>query len=173
MPKLVVLSEGFKDRSCELKAGEKTTVGRLEDNSFFIPEPSVSGHHCEVFIKGADVFVKDLNSTNGTFVDDNRILEGMVKPGQTLRLGQLELRLDNGAPPASAKKSAEPLPTNMKTGVRLNDLEQAAHTTKVDVNPAFKKKSDKVNRLFIGIGVALGVIVVLLLIYAVLGPSGQ
>jgi pSer/pThr/pTyr-binding forkhead associated (FHA) protein len=167
MPKLVVLSEGYKDRSCELKAGEKSTVGRLEDNVFQIPEPSVSGHHCEIQLNGSEVVIKDLNSTNGTFIDDNRITQQVLKPGQVLRLGQVEVRLEDGAGAAAAKKAGEPLPL-MQTGIRLNDLELTAHTAKLDVNPAFKKKSDKINRLFVGIGIALGAIIVVLLIIAVL-----
>jgi len=68
MPRLVLLTEGFTGRSFELKA-ERSTVGRLEDNNFQIPAPSVSSHHCEILLKGNDVTVKDLDSTNGTFIN--------------------------------------------------------------------------------------------------------
>jgi hypothetical protein len=90
-----------------------------------------------------------------------------------MRLGQVEIRLENGAPVATApaKKAGEPLPA-VQAGVRLNDLEATAHTTKIEVNPAFKKKSDKINRVFVAIGIALGVIIVGLLVYALLRPSG-
>ena len=64
MPRLVVLSEGLTGRSHELKA-ETTSVGRVEDNVFQIPDPSVSSHHCEILLKGSDVIIRDLNSTNG------------------------------------------------------------------------------------------------------------
>ena len=57
MAKLVLLSEGFTGRSYDLKA-EKTTVGRVEDNAFQIPEQSVSSHHCEVLLRGSDVVVQ-------------------------------------------------------------------------------------------------------------------
>ena len=53
MAKFVVLSEGYTGRTYELKV-DKTTVGRLEDNTFQIPEPSVSSHHCEVMLRGHD-----------------------------------------------------------------------------------------------------------------------
>ena len=65
MAKLVVLSVGMTGRTQELK-GEKTTIGRVEDNTFQIAEPSVSSHHCEVLLRGKEVVVRDLNSTNGT-----------------------------------------------------------------------------------------------------------
>ena len=51
MAKLVVLSAGMTGRTQELKV-EKTTIGRVEDNTFQIAEPSVSSHHCEVLLRG-------------------------------------------------------------------------------------------------------------------------
>ena len=81
MAKLVVLSTVMAGRSHELKV-DKTTIGRVEDNSFQIAEPSVSSHHCEVLMRGSDVVVKDLNSTNGTFINGEKVTEGVLKPGQ-------------------------------------------------------------------------------------------
>src|SRR5215471_16335525 len=100
MAKLVVLSEGLTGKSYELKA-DKTTIGRLDDNNFQISEGSVSSHHCEVLLRGKDVVIKDLSSTNGTFVNGERVTsEAPLKPGQILRLGQIEMRLETGeAPP--------------------------------------------------------------------------
>ena len=71
MAKLVVLTQSLAGRSCDL-SGERTTVGRVEDNIFQIAEPSVSSHHCEIMLKGNDVVVKDLNSTNGTFINGRK-----------------------------------------------------------------------------------------------------
>src|SRR6266850_1318523 len=105
MAKLVILSEGMTGRSHELKV-DKTTIGRVEDNTFQIAEPSVSSHHCEVLLRGTDVVIRDLNSTNGTFINGEKITESVLKPGQTLRLGQIDLRLETAAP-AAAKKSVD------------------------------------------------------------------
>ena len=89
MAKLVVLNEGLAGQSHELKV-EKTTVGRVEDNAFHLPQGSVSSHHCEIWLRGNDVVIKDLNSTNGTFVNGQQVTtEAVLKPGQTLRLGQV------------------------------------------------------------------------------------
>src|SRR5262245_48768178 len=122
MAKLVVLSAGLTGRSHELKA-DKTTIGRVEDNVFQIAEPSVSSHHCEVELRGSDVMVKDLNSTNGTFINGEKVTESVLKPGQTLRLGQVEIRLETEGMPApapapasapSAAPSSAPAPTPSK-----------------------------------------------------------
>jgi pSer/pThr/pTyr-binding forkhead associated (FHA) protein len=174
MPKLVVLSEGLTGRSYELKV-EKTTVGRLEDNSFQIPEQSVSSHHCEILLKGNDVVVKDLNSTNGTYINGEKITEKALKPGQILRLGSIELRLEGDGPqaaaPASEKKKMDPNTRVIPRGVKLNEFEQGTGV-KFDKNSPFAKKSNKTNLIFIAVGVVLGLVIISLLVYAFLNMRG-
>src|SRR5882724_9881096 len=106
MAKLVLLSAGMTGRAHELKV-DKTTIGRVDDNTFPIAEPSVSSHHCEVVLRGSDVVIKDLNSTNGTYINGEKITESVLKPGQILRLGQIELRLETAdSAPAPAAVGA-------------------------------------------------------------------
>ena len=90
-------------RTCELRA-EKTTIGRNEDNTFQIAEPSISSHHCEVTLKGDVVRVHDLNSTNGTYINGVATTDNVLKPGEILRLGQVQMRLETDAPSATGKK---------------------------------------------------------------------
>jgi pSer/pThr/pTyr-binding forkhead associated (FHA) protein len=164
MAKLVILSEGMTGRSHELTV-EKTTVGRVEDNSFPIVDPSVSSHHCEILLRGSDVVVRDLNSTNGSFIEGEQITESVLKPGQILRLGQIQLRLETGAP-APAKKATD---TTMliPRGVSLNELETGGRPPAFDAaSKGFAKKQNKANRMFLIIGIILGVVIVTLLIIA-------
>jgi pSer/pThr/pTyr-binding forkhead associated (FHA) protein len=167
MAKLVVLSEGLTGRSYELKV-DKTTIGRLDDNSFQIPEQSVSSHHCEVLLKGSDVVVKDLNSTNGTFINGEKVTEQVLKPGQVLRLGTIELRLESDAAQAQASKKQMDQQTRViPRGVKLNEFEQGTGV-KFDKNSPFAKKTNKTNMVFIIVGVILGCIILVLLAYAFL-----
>src|SRR5713101_544525 len=106
MAKLVVLSAGLTGRTHELKV-DKTTIGRVEDNTFQIAEPSVSSHHCEILLRGSDVVVRDLNSTNGTFLNGEKVSETVIKPGQILRLGQIEMRLETQATAPASKKPVD------------------------------------------------------------------
>jgi len=167
MAKRVVLSEGFTGLTCELKA-DKTTVGRLEDNAFQIPEPSVSSHHCELIRRATDLLVKDLNSTNGTFINGEKVVEAVLKPGQILRLGQVEMRLESGAAAAAAASAAskKPLEKTMVIGIKAQDLEQGARPVNFETNAAFSKKSNKTNKIFIAIGIALGILIIACLIIA-------
>src|SRR6266496_6756048 len=107
MAKLVLLSAGMTGRTHDLKV-DKTTIGRVEDNMFQIAEPSVSSHHCEIVLRGADVVVKDLNSTNGSFINGEKVTESVLKPGQILRLGQIEMRLETDSTPSSTPPSSTP-----------------------------------------------------------------
>src|ERR1051326_3777992 len=133
MPRLVVLSEGLTGRSHELKA-EKTTIGRVEDNTFQIPDPSVSSHHCEVILRGNEVVIRDLNSTNGTFINGQQITETTLKPSQILRLGQVEVRLESDTPAAAAKKQMDHTQV-VPQGIKFEELGQVAKAG----NPGFEK----------------------------------
>src|SRR5437868_6289967 len=121
MAKLVLLSAGLTGRTHELKV-DKTTIGRVEDNTFQIAEPSVSSHHCEVLLRGGDVVVRDLNSTNGTYVNGEKVTESVIKPGQVLRLGQIEMRLEPETPAGPAKKPVDHTMV-MQRGVSRTELE--------------------------------------------------
>jgi pSer/pThr/pTyr-binding forkhead associated (FHA) protein len=168
MPKLVVLSEGFKGRSYDLKV-DKTTIGRVDDNSFQLEEPSVSSHHCEVFLRGNDVVVKDLNSTNGTYINGEKVSEGVLKPGQVLRLGQIDMQLQpGGAATPPGKKGPD---QTRVIGVKLNELEQGSRQPGFDKNSPFAKKSNKPAMIFITIGVVLAVIILIFLFIAFRGMS--
>lgn len=165
MAKLVVLSAGMTGRTQELKV-DKTTVGRLEDNTFQIAEASVSSHHCEVLLRGSDVVVRDLNSTNGTFINGEKVTEKAIKPGQILRLGQVELRLETDAPAAPMKKHLDQTLV-MQRGVSLNELEQGSRTSGFDTKGSgFSKKNDKGSKIFWIVAALVGLLIVSVLLYA-------
>ncbi len=151
-------------RTHELKA-DKTTIGRVEDNLFQIPEPSVSSHHCEVELRGNDIVVKDLNSTNGTYINGQKVTEGPLRPGQILRLGQIEMRLETDAPAASGPKKLDQTLV-MQRGVSLSELETGARTPGFDTKTAgFSKKDNKGNKIVIAVCSLLGFVIVCLLVY--------
>src|SRR5580704_13919937 len=114
MSKLVILNQGMTGRTFELNI-ERTTVGRVEDNTFQIADGSVSSHHAEIILRGSDILIRDLGSTNGTFINNDKITETVLKPGQTLRFGQVELKIDDGkpvsAPPPPAPGAPAPAAT--------------------------------------------------------------
>jgi hypothetical protein len=71
-----------------------TRIGRYEDNDQQVDHPSVSGVHCEIVVDDAGVLVRDLGSTNGTYVNQVPVREARLLPGQHLQLGSVDLRLE-------------------------------------------------------------------------------
>ena len=77
----------------QLKPG-LNRIGRGEDNDFVINHQSVSTHHCEVTVADSTVTLRDLGSTNGTFVADQRVEAPTPVPtGTPVRVGQSVLEL--------------------------------------------------------------------------------
>jgi len=151
-------------RTQELKV-DKTTIGRLDDNLFQIADPSVSSHHCEVLVRGSEVVVRDLNSTNGTFVNGERATERVVKPGQILRLGQIEMRLETDAAGAPVKKQFDRT-TVIPGGVNRSEFDHSLGASGFETKGSgFSKKDNRVNQIFIMIGVGLGLVILALLLY--------
>lgn len=109
MAKLVVISDEMKDRTFELTE-EKVTVGRLPDNTISLDNGAVSSHHAEMIKKGDDYILHDLNSTNGTRVNGQRIVETRLSHGDTVWFGHLELQYLS-----TAKGASQPLPSRRKT----------------------------------------------------------
>ncbi|HEY0552244.1 MAG TPA: FHA domain-containing protein [Verrucomicrobiae bacterium] len=167
MPRLVVLSEGLTGRSHELKA-ERTTVGRVEDNTFQIPDSSVSSHHCEVLLKGSDVVIRDLSSTNGTFINGQQITEAVLKPSQILRLGQVEVRLEGDQTSATQKKTLDHTQV-VPQGIKFEELGQLAKSG----SPGFEKRSNTGTKVFIIVAIVVGVLILGALAWVLFGGSGH
>jgi len=168
-------------RTHELKV-DKTTIGRVEDNTFQIAEPSVSSHHCEIVLRGSDVVVRDLNSTNGTFINGEKVTETVLKAGQVLRLGQIEMRLETDSTPSSnipSSAPATPPPTTpskkpldqtmvMQRGVSLEQLEQGRGGGFDTAGKGFSKKDNKANKIIWIVAASVGAVILVLLLYVFL-----
>jgi hypothetical protein len=85
---LVVRTGADAGHHLELKPG-RYRLGRGPDNDFVVDDTTVSGAHCEITVEEG-VSVRDLGSTNGTFVDGQRITESPLALGQILKLGDAE-----------------------------------------------------------------------------------
>lgn len=75
---------------------EILTLGTASSNDLILADPTVSGFHLELARSSLGVHVRDLGSTNGTWIGACRIERGYVSPGTVLRLGNTELRVSDG-----------------------------------------------------------------------------
>jgi hypothetical protein len=70
-----------------LVRGDVTRVGRGADNDVVVDETTISSHHFEIRRENGDFKIQDLNSTNGTFVNGERIGEAILIPSSSIQLG--------------------------------------------------------------------------------------
>ncbi len=67
-------------------------IGSMADNDIVVEDDTVSRYHCELFIEEDQYLVRDLESTNGTFVNRVRVREAYLKPNSVVTLGKTEVR---------------------------------------------------------------------------------
>jgi pSer/pThr/pTyr-binding forkhead associated (FHA) protein len=70
----------------------RTSVGRTPDNDIHINEDFISRHHAVLLLAGANTVLEDLNSTNGSYVNGERINRRTLKEGDLVTLGKTEFR---------------------------------------------------------------------------------
>jgi DNA-binding NtrC family response regulator len=90
--KLVVLSGPDKGEAFVLDRPE-LTIGSKEDNSVILSDPTVSRTHAVLLETGGRYVIKDLNSTNGTYLDGVLVKEAVLEFGRTMTLGETEMKL--------------------------------------------------------------------------------
>jgi pSer/pThr/pTyr-binding forkhead associated (FHA) protein len=105
----LTLSDGT-ERSVKLTE-DLITVGRSEDNLLQIDEVSVSGRHAQLSKAGADYFLKDLGSTNGTRVNGTATTETLLQSGDKVEFGHVASVYLSDAP-----AGRQPLPESAKAG---------------------------------------------------------
>jgi len=108
MVKLVLNGPNGQSQELPLPPG-LSRVGRNDANDVQIEHPSVSSFHCEITSTGSAVIIKDLGSTNGTFIERQPVQEAVLAPGQRLQLGSVELVLD-APPPSETVGQPQPVP---------------------------------------------------------------
>jgi pSer/pThr/pTyr-binding forkhead associated (FHA) protein len=100
--KLVMFKQDGQRRDFQLKK-DTATIGRNTDCDFQIPLGVISRRQCQLSIKGEKLFVRDLGSSNGTFVNNKRVQESELKAGDTLVLGPVIFTIVINGDPAEVK----------------------------------------------------------------------
>lgn len=107
-------------------------IGRGAEAKFRIQQDRISRKHCEVFDRDGEVFVRDLGSTNGTFLDGEPIAASVKTPlpaGSVLRIGTIALQVDYGSSERTAVVAAA-------DGAAADDATMSFTPAAEEVNPA-------------------------------------
>jgi hypothetical protein len=109
MAKLLIKSDGFSNQIIDLHLG-LNRFGRSPRNDFQIDHATVSARHCEILLAAEEVVLRDCNSTNGTYLNDEPVTEARLMPGQTLRMGDVEFFVETTDVTISIPKFELPRP---------------------------------------------------------------
>lgn len=121
MARLLIKTEGLEQRTLELRLGVNH-VGRDPGCELCLEHPTISSLHCELALTDDGVYIRDCNSTNGTFVNGQRVMEVWLDPGQTLKLGEVELLVESteariAIPKFERPRQVAPPPVILPAGV--------------------------------------------------------
>lgn len=96
MPLKLVATAG--DRTIALPSGRPLLVGRAVACDLPLPDPTVSRQHAELLLVEGHALVRDLHSTNGTFVNGERVREALAPPGSRVAFGKVEFEVQEEQP---------------------------------------------------------------------------
>jgi hypothetical protein len=98
MGKLVVSLDGVVIKEVQITK-DKTTLGRRPYNDIVIDNLAVSGEHAVLQMVGSDVFIEDLNSTNGTYINGKAIKKQLLTHNDTVEIGKYKIKylVDEGS----------------------------------------------------------------------------
>ena len=91
MGKLVVSLDGVVIKEVQITK-DKTTLGRRPYNDIVIDNLAVSGEHAVLQMVSADVFIEDLNSTNGTYINGKAIKKQLLAHNDTVEIGKYKIK---------------------------------------------------------------------------------
>jgi pSer/pThr/pTyr-binding forkhead associated (FHA) protein len=89
---LRTITDGEPEKTFRILSGSIKTIGRATGADFIVNAPLVSRVHCRLTaLPGGDLEVRDMDSTNGTFVNGQRVENARLESGDRLRVGRVEL----------------------------------------------------------------------------------
>ncbi|MEE2903390.1 MAG: FHA domain-containing protein [Myxococcota bacterium] len=115
---LVGLTEPVVDERFILQSGENI-IGRLEDCDVPVLHESISRQHARISLRTGETIVEDLQSSNGTFVNDEKVKESGLSNFDLLKVGNVEFRLELPAQYQGASRSIKKL---LPKGKRANKV---------------------------------------------------
>jgi pSer/pThr/pTyr-binding forkhead associated (FHA) protein len=91
MPKMIVSIDGVVIKEVQLTK-DKTTLGRRPYNDIVIDNLAISGEHAVLQLSGSEVYLEDLNSTNGTYVNGKAAKKQLLRNGDTVEVGKYKIK---------------------------------------------------------------------------------
>src|SRR6478609_1033032 len=104
MPKMIVSIDGVVIKEVQLTK-DRTSLGRRPYNDIVIDNLAVSGEHAVLQMSGNEVYLEDLNSTNGTYVNGKAVKKQLLQNSDTVEIGKYKIKYVNEAVNAGFEKT--------------------------------------------------------------------
>ncbi len=128
MPKMIVSLDGVVMKEVQLTK-DRTSLGRRPYNDIVIDNLAVSGEHAVLQLSGHEVYIEDLNSTNGTYVNGKTVKKQLLQNGDVVEIGKYKIQYANEAGQTDAARrtgSAAPAATAAPAGAAIKVMSGAA-----------------------------------------------
>jgi len=122
MPKMIVSIDGVVIKEVQLTK-DRTTLGRRPYNDIVIDNLAVSGEHAVLAMSGNEVYLEDLNSTNGTYINGKAVKKQLLANNDAVEIGKYKIKFIHEQPAgfAGAEKTVI-----LKPGQILQPIKPAA-----------------------------------------------
>jgi len=110
MPKIILSLDNNQIKEFEISKSE-TTIGRRSSNDVQIQNLAISGRHAKIILSGNDIFLEDLNSTNGTYVNGCLIKKQALNDGDEIIIGKYKLEYFSSATADAHQVKPAQMPT--------------------------------------------------------------
>lgn len=90
----LIIESGQRAGQCVQPPAKRCTIGRDKGNDLQLVEDGVSGRHCELQVTRSGVMIRDSRSTNGVYVNGQRVEEARLHRGDVIELGGARLRFE-------------------------------------------------------------------------------
>ena len=104
MPKMIVSIDGVVIKEVQLTK-DRTSLGRRPYNDIVIDNLAVSGEHAVFQMSGNEVYLEDLNSTNGTYINGKAIKKQLLQNSDTVEIGKYRIKYVNEAASGGVEKT--------------------------------------------------------------------
>ena len=120
MPKMIVSLDGVVIKEVQLSK-DRTSLGRRPYNDIVIDNLAISGEHAVLQMSGNEVYVEDLNSTNGTYINGKTVKKQLLQNGDFVEVGKYRIQYvsEAGVEPMRAAALAPSGSANVHTSIKV------------------------------------------------------
>ena len=142
MPKMIISLDGVVLKEVELTK-DRTSLGRRPYNDIVIDNMAVSGEHAVLQMSGIEIYIEDLNSTNGTYVNGKTVKKQQLHHEDTIEIGKYKIQYVDESQQAQAVSGAIKVLSGASAGREMALIKPVTTLGKTGVSVATITKSSR------------------------------